>query len=142
MSLNIRYANKGEVIDKEWATRSYYSRHELQARASRGIGKLWIVNYEFWIGRRVGRMRQVRQMGQMGRGENFEFWIGYELQACASGGEERHALIIVGTSYKLAPAGGVYMETIIFLQKIGNHIPWKQEPITYWVFGLMEIVEK
>ena len=26
----------GEVIDKEWATRSYYSRHELQARASRG----------------------------------------------------------------------------------------------------------
>ena len=34
MSLNIRYASKGEVIDKERATRSYYSRHELQARAS------------------------------------------------------------------------------------------------------------
>ena len=39
MSLNIRYASKGEVIDKERATRSYYSRHELQARASRGKGK-------------------------------------------------------------------------------------------------------
>ena len=36
MSLNIRYASKGEVIDKEWATRSYYSRHELQAGTSRG----------------------------------------------------------------------------------------------------------
>jgi len=36
VSLNIRYANKGEVIDKERAIRSYYSRHELQARASRG----------------------------------------------------------------------------------------------------------
>ena len=39
MSLNIRYASKGEVIDKERATRSYYSRHELQARASRGVPK-------------------------------------------------------------------------------------------------------
>lgn len=24
-------------------------------------------------------------MGQMGRGENFEFWIGHKLQACDSG---------------------------------------------------------
>ena len=25
-------------------------------------------------------------MGQVGRGENCEFWIGHKLQACASGG--------------------------------------------------------
>ena len=54
MSLNIRYASKGEVIDKEEATRSYYSRHELQARASGRIGaqaaslrQRGEVNYEF-----------------------------------------------------------------------------------------------
>ena len=45
-------------------------------------GELWILNYEFWI---VGRVRQV---GQVGRGENFELWIGHKLQACASGGGE------------------------------------------------------
>ena len=39
MNLNIGYASKEEVIDKEWATRSYCSRHELVARASRG--KQW-----------------------------------------------------------------------------------------------------
>ena len=46
MSLNIRYASKGEVIDKERATRSYYSRHELQARASRGHLPGGAIQYE------------------------------------------------------------------------------------------------
>ena len=68
MSLNIRYASKGEVIDKEWTTRSYYSRHELQARASRGAKE--ILNFEFWIlnwGAGVQAiMGAMRAMGAMG----------------------------------------------------------------------------
>ena len=54
----------------------------------RGIGKLWILNSELWI---VG---QVRRVGQVGLGENFEyeFWIGHKLQACTSGEKKDYLL--------------------------------------------------
>ena len=52
---------------------------------------------ELWIVGQVGRLRRLGGLGglgqvgwvrQVGQGENYEFWIGHKLQACASGGEE------------------------------------------------------
>ena len=41
---------------------------------------------ELWIVGQVRQVGQVGRVGQVGWGENFEFWIGHKLQACASGG--------------------------------------------------------
>ena len=49
--------------------------------------ELWIVN---WVRAASSHQRGVWAtraiMGQVGRGENRELWIGHKLQACASGG--------------------------------------------------------
>ena len=55
--------------------------------------ELWIVNWAqaaslrqrgVWATRAI--MGLVGRVGQVGRGENRELWIGHNLQACASGG--------------------------------------------------------
>ena len=38
--------------------------------------------------RRLGELGGLGQVRQVGQGENCEFWIGYEQQACASGGKD------------------------------------------------------
>ena len=90
-------------------THSYYTRHELQARASGGQRELWIMNYEFWIGVRGVQaiVRAMRAMGVMGwmtvaKGiMNFEFSILNWAQAAGILNSE------LSTSCKLAPAGEV-----------------------------------
>ena len=82
-------------------------------------GELWIVGQVGLVrGLRrlggLGGLGQVRRVGQVGRRENFEFWIGHKLQACASGGISSEWLI----SFKISSIIQK-IDVILSLQSIG-----------------------
>ena len=52
--------------------------------------ELWILNSEFWIVGRVG------QMGQIGRGENFELWIVGQAASLRQRGNYIGNILVVG----------------------------------------------